>query len=316
MNIFDILVVQPIFNILLIIYSVIGDFGISIIVFTILVRLALWPLIKKQLHQTKLMRKVQPELKKIKKQTKGNKQLEAQMMMELYRERGVKPFSSIGVLIIQLPIFIAIYIVITIITNQRGQIDKYLYDFTKNIPSLQDIITTQSFNETLLGFMDLTKTVFSDGTFHVAIFLLAVIAAILQYIQTKQIMPSSDSQKKLRDILKEASEGKQADQSEIATVMSTKLALFMPLLLLVFAFYLPAAVVLYYATSSAVAIIQQHFALKQDEEEMLEIADETTERKGKNNTTVRIIKAKEATVVNNKQSSKPSRKTKKQRKRR
>lgn len=313
MNIFDILIVQPIFNTLLIIYSVIGDFGLSIILFTILVRLALWPLIKKQLHQTKLMRKVQPELKKIKKQTKGNKQLEAQMMMELYRERGIKPFSSIGILIIQLPIFIAIYIVINIITNERDQIEKFLYDFTKNLPSLQDILSNQAFNETLFNILDLTKTVFSDGTFHPSLFLLAVIAAVLQYIQTKQIMPSSDSQKKLRDILKEASEGKQADQSEIATVMSTKMALFMPLFLLVFAFYLPSAVVLYYATSSFVAIIQQYFALKQDEEEMLEIADKPLERKGKNNTTIRVKKAQEAKTT---KEQKPSKKAKKQRKRR
>ncbi len=94
MDIFNILVVQPIFNALLLIYAFIGDFGLSIILFTILVRLALWPLIKKQLHQTKLMRKVQPDLKKIKARTKGNKQLEAQLMMELYREKGIKPFSK------------------------------------------------------------------------------------------------------------------------------------------------------------------------------------------------------------------------------
>ena len=140
MDIFNVLIVQPIFNALLIIYGVVGDFGLSIIIFTILVRLLLWPLIKKQLHQTKLMRKVQPELKKIKARTKGDKQLEAKLMMELYRERGIKPFSSIGVLIIQLPIFIGIYQVITIITQHKDQIESHLNEFTKQMPNVAEVL--------------------------------------------------------------------------------------------------------------------------------------------------------------------------------
>ena len=50
MSFFDTVIVQPIFNLLMLIYSLIPDFGISIIIFTILVRLLLWPLVKKQLH--------------------------------------------------------------------------------------------------------------------------------------------------------------------------------------------------------------------------------------------------------------------------
>ena len=62
MNIFDLLIVQPIFNLLIGLYSIIpgGDFGVSLIIFTVLVRFALYPLIKKQLHQTQAMKKLQP----------------------------------------------------------------------------------------------------------------------------------------------------------------------------------------------------------------------------------------------------------------
>jgi YidC/Oxa1 family membrane protein insertase len=310
-NIFDVFIINPIFNALLFLYGYIGDFGLSIIIFTIIIRLALWPLIKKQLHQTKLMRKVQPELKRIKKQTKGNRQLEAQMMMELYREKGIKPFSSIGVLLIQLPIFIAIYQVINIITNHQDQIEKHLYGFIKDIPRVNDAIVagSQQFSEKLFGVLDLTQTVFSNQQFHIALFILAIITAVLQYIQTKQLMPDQKSQKKLRDILKEASTGKEADQSEIMSSMSNSMALFMPFMLFAFALYLPGAVVLYYAASSFIAIIQQHFALKQDEEEMTEIADEEkpTERKGKNGTVVRIKKAQNAKIISKKKIKKRSR---------
>ena len=68
MNIFELLVIQPVFNLLIGLYSIIpgGDFGISLIIFTIIIRFMLYPLVKKQLHQTKAMKKLQPELKKIK----------------------------------------------------------------------------------------------------------------------------------------------------------------------------------------------------------------------------------------------------------
>ena len=302
MSIFDVIIVQPIFNALLFIYSIVGDFGVSIILFTIIIRMLMWPLINRQLHQTKLMRKIQPELKKIKKQTKGNRQLETQMMMELYRERGVKPFSSIAMLLVQLPIFIGIYVVINTITNHRDQIDKYFYEAVKNLPSVQDIVASNhQFDETFLGVIDLTQTVFSNGTFHFSIFILAALAGIFQYIQTKQIMPKSGEQKRLRDILKDASSGKEADQAEITAAMSNKMALLMPLMLFAFSFYLPAAVVLYYATSSLVAIGQQYLALKEDEEELIELANEVVkqprERQGKNGTVVRIKTAKEAKIT-------------------
>jgi YidC/Oxa1 family membrane protein insertase len=101
---FNTIVVQPIFNLLFVIYSLIpgGDFGLALIIFTILVRLAMWPLVKKQLHQVKAMRKLQPELVKIKKETKGDKRLESMRMMELYKKHDVSPFRSIGILLIQL----------------------------------------------------------------------------------------------------------------------------------------------------------------------------------------------------------------------
>ncbi len=306
MNIFDVIVVQPIFNALLIIYGLLPghDFGISIIIFTILVRLALWPLIKKQLHQTKLMRKVQPELKKIKARTKGNKQLEAQLMMELYRERGIKPFSSIGILIIQLPIFIALFQVINIITVHRDQISKHVYDGIKSLDSVNQLITDPKVAENFLGFIDLTRGALQGGKLYIPLIILAIVAGVFQYIQTRQLMPTTSSKKKLKDILKESADGKEVDQAEMTAIMSNRMALFMPLLLFIFALYLPGAVVLYYAVSSIVAVIQQHFVLNRDSEEMMEIVDEKPREKTV--TSKRIIKAKKAKAS-------PSKKTKKRR---
>src|ERR1700759_3390013 len=110
-NIFTTVIIQPIFNLLVIIYALIPghNFGLAIIIFTIIVRLLMWPLVKKQIRQAKSMRELQPELKKIKVAAKGDKQKESAMTMELYKERGVNPFASLGIVIVQLPIIIGLY---------------------------------------------------------------------------------------------------------------------------------------------------------------------------------------------------------------
>ena len=116
-NLIDILVVRPIVNILFIIFNLVGDFGLAIIIFTIIVKLAMLPLTKRQLHQTKLMRNIQPELAQIKKNCNGNRQLESLQTMDLYKRYNVKPFDSVLTLLIQLPIFIAIFSAIRVIAT-------------------------------------------------------------------------------------------------------------------------------------------------------------------------------------------------------
>ncbi len=302
MNIFEVVVVQPIFNLLIGLYSLIpgGDFGVALILFTILIRFALLPLVKRQLHQVSAMRKLQPELTKIKKNAKGNKQQESVQMMDLYKRNGVNPFRSIGILLIQLPIFIALYQVIQIFTLHRDQIAKLTYDFIENIGPIKVLIENpEQFNEKLLGFVDLTKTALnSSGASLFFLVLLAVIAAATQYIMSKQTMPQQTSTKRIRDIMTEAADGKQADQGEMNAVVMGKMMKVLPFFMLFVMISLPGALALYYATSNIVAVIQQHFILKQDVEEMETIADEPLPTAGKKATAKARAKiAKEATIT-------------------
>jgi YidC/Oxa1 family membrane protein insertase len=281
-NIFDILIVQPIFNLLIGLYSIIpgGDFGVSLIIFTILVRFALYPLVKKQLHQTKIMRKLQPQLAKIKKQAKGNKQLEGMQMLELYKKHGVSPFRSIGILLIQLPIFFALFYVIQIFTQHRDQIAKYTYDFLESSGPIKQLVENpDSFNEKLLGFVDLTKAAISQGHVDIFLIVLAVVAAVTQYIMSKQTLPQTESKKRLRDIMREASEGKQADQSEMNTLVMGKMMKVLPIFMFFIMISVPGALALYYAVSNIVAVLQQGYLLKQDVEELEEVADEAPKEK-------------------------------------
>ena len=299
---FDTIVVQPIFNLLFGIYSLIpgGDFGIALVIFTILVRLLMWPLVKKQLHQVKAMRKLQPELVQIKKETKGDKRLESMRMMELYKKHDVSPFRSIGVLLIQLPIFIALYQVIQIFTSQRDQISRFTYDFLKDIGPIKDLIANPDhFNEKMLGFLDLSKQAITSNPLAVNIFVLvlAIGAAITQYIMSKQTTPQQTNNKRLRDIMNEAADGKQTGQGEMNAIMMNKMVKFLPIMMFFIMINLPGALVLYYTVSNLVAVVQQGRILKDDAEEMIEIADNATTQNKKATAKARAKQASEATIT-------------------
>ena len=245
------------------------------------------------------MRKLQPELEKIKKQTKGNRQMQGVMMMELYKRHGVSPFRSIGLLLIQLPIFIALYIVITVFTWNIDEVSRWTYNFLENIGPIKNIIDNPgSFNETFLGFIDLTDHAISSDGINIILVGLAILAAIGQFIQSKQTMPQSSNSKRLRDILKDASSGKEADQSEINTAIMNKMIYFLPFIMLVIMLTLPGAIALYYAATTIVAVIQQHFILRQDEEELEDIASEHPATGVKTKTPSAKTRAKSAKEAN------------------
>lgn len=303
MNIFDTLIVQPIFNLLLGIYSLIPgrDFGVALIIFTILVRFAMWPLVKKQLHQVKAMQKLQPELLKIKNATKGDKRAESLQMMELYKKHDVSPFRSIGILFIQLPIFIALFTVIQFFTIHRDKINAFTYGFLKNFGPIKEIISNPDhFNNKMLGFLDLTKQAITSNPFNINFILLvlAIIAVVTQYIMSKQTMPQKKSKRKLRDIMAEAANGKQADQSEMNAVVMGKMTKFLPIMMFFIMINLPGALALYYTVSNLVAVLQQRSILQKDAAEMIEIADEMPTTPGKKATAkARAKVATEATIT-------------------
>lgn len=300
MNIFDLFIIQPIFNLLTVLYGVIpgGDFGVAVILFTIIVRFALYPLTKSQLHQTKAMRKLQPELARIKKQAKGNRQLESMQMIELYKKHGVNPFRSILILLIQLPIFIALYHVIQIFTLHRDQLAKYTYDAIEKIPSIQHLIQhPNQFNEKFLGIVDLSAPAFSNHGVDILLVLLAVVAAATQYIMSKQTMPQQESKKRLRDVMAEAAEGKQADQSEMNAIVMGKMMKFLPIMMFFIMVSIPGAIALYYGVSNIVAVMQQTYLLRKDVDELEEIAEEPAQPTKKATTKAREKAAKEANIV-------------------
>jgi YidC/Oxa1 family membrane protein insertase len=94
------------------IYGVIGNFGLSIIVLTVLIRLVLLPLGIKQISSMQHMQAIQPQIKALQKKYKGNKQKVQEETMKLYREAGVNPLGGCLPLLLQFPILIAMYSVL------------------------------------------------------------------------------------------------------------------------------------------------------------------------------------------------------------
>ena len=291
-------IVQPIFNLLMGIYSLIPDFGVSIVIFTIIVRFALWPLAKKQLHQAKAMRKMQPELKKLQAKYKNNKQAQSMAMLDLYKKYNIGPFRSIAVLLIQLPILIGVYRVVQIFVMHREELGKFTYDIMEQLPTVGNLVQhPDQFNQNFLGIMDLTKHAVSPQGVAIGSVAFAALAAVLQYLLSKQTAPQSDSGKRLRDVLAEAEQGKEADQAEVNAIVMRKMMKFMPIFLFFIMINLPGALALYMTTSNAVAYIQNKMILRQDGDELEKIASEKQQKNAKKSPKQRAANAKEANVT-------------------
>ena len=86
-----------------------GSYGLAIILLTVIIKIALYPLTAKQLNSMKVMQKIQPELKKLQKKYKDSPQILQQKMMELYQKEGVNPLAGCLPLLIQMPILMAMY---------------------------------------------------------------------------------------------------------------------------------------------------------------------------------------------------------------
>lgn len=321
-NLIDMIIVRPIVNILFVIFNLVHDFGLAIIIFTLIVKLCMWPLSKRQLNQSKLIRKLQPELTKIKKNCGGNKQLESLQTMDLYKRYNVKPFASILTLIVQLPIFIAIFSAIRVIATPlptdnlmnraydivaydgseiRTLEDKqkvYLEDLTNDNILPEDKVA-YDFHPQLFGVINLdvkASDVLTGKFSWSALFILfcAVMASVIQYWATKQQMPSgkSEKKKKFREILKEARDGKEIDDSDISSLTTGQMSVMMPLMMFVIMFNLNGALSFYYFLSNIITVIQQRIILNSIDDEIDDMTDKAVLKELKN--------IQEAEVVENK----------------
>jgi len=274
---FTTLIVRPIFNLLVLIYAFLPghNFGLAIIIFTILIRLLMWPLVKKQLHQAKAMRELQPEIKRIKQEAKGNRQKESLLLMELYKEREINPFASLGLVILQIPIFIGLYSGIRRIVVNPHELVTFSYPWIQHLSWLKTLaLNSHRFDGSLFGIVDLTRTaLIKTGGVYWPAMIIVIGSALAQYFQSKQLLPTPKDSRGLRKILKDASSGRQADQGEVNAAVGRSTRYFLPFMIFLITVRIAAALSLYWLVSGAVAYIQQAKVLGKDETEMEAVAD-------------------------------------------
>ena len=212
---------RPILNILVYFYETIAgrDFGVAIILVTLLIRLILYPLFHKSAKHQMALQRLQPKIKKIQETHKDNKEKQGQALMDLYKEHGVSPFSGILLLIVQIPILIALYQIVRsgLGTTALSQ----LYSF---------IAAPNNINNTFLGLINLSNKNI----------VLVVLAAIAQYFQAKLAIYKT----------------KGAAPSQ-AQKMASQMVFIGPIITIFIFYNFPAAVGLYWLASSVFSVFQQ-----------------------------------------------------------
>ncbi|RMD51946.1 protein translocase component YidC [Candidatus Parcubacteria bacterium] len=229
MNIFFTFLYQPIYNLLVLFYDILpfNDLGVAIILLTILIKGLLFPLTFKTLKVQRDMQAIQPKIAAIREQYKNDKEQQARELMKIYQENNVNPLASCLPLLIQLPIFIALFRVLQAgLHTVNGDI---LYGFIPN-PGTMNIM--------FAGIIDLTAISVP----------LAILAAIAQYLQVKR----TAMQKPAPEVA-----GKPGTKDEeLAANMNKTMMYFMPLLtLMIGTTSLPAGVMLYWLTTTILTII-------------------------------------------------------------
>lgn len=269
---FTTLIVQPIFNLLVFIYAILPghNFGLSLIIFTIIIRLLLWPIVKRQIRHTQSMQSVQPEIKKIKQATKGDRQKEQLMTMELYKERGINIFATFPVLIVQAVILIGLYLGLRRVISNPHAIISFAYPGLQHLSWMRELShNIHLFDNSLFGAINLNRSALGHGGgIYLPGMVIVIGSAVSQYFQSKQMLPKKSDRRSLRAILKEAGSGKQADQAEVNAAVGQSTVYLIPFMIFIFTVGLPCAFSLYWFTGGIVAYIQQGVALRRGEAEM------------------------------------------------
>ncbi|MFO0718599.1 MAG: YidC/Oxa1 family membrane protein insertase [Candidatus Paceibacterota bacterium] len=232
-GIYTTLIYQPLYNGLVLLIDTIpwADAGVVVIIFTIIVKLFLFPLSKKAVKTQIQMKAIEPELAALKERYKNDKQELARKQMDLYKERGIRPFVSVLLIFIQIPIIIALYRVFLHSGLPKINTD-LLYSFI-HVPDFVSMI--------FLNFIDISQKSPS----------LALLVGITTFLQSKIVMPNKPKNSNL--------DGKISIKEEFAKNMHLQMRYFLPVILTFVAFGFPAVVSLYWVTSNLFTIGQELF---------------------------------------------------------
>jgi len=221
-QLYNVVLFQPLLNLLVWLYNLVGDVGIAIIIVTILIRIILVPLSFKSMKSQQALQELQPKMDEIKKKYKDDKKKQSEELMKFYKENKVNPMSSCLPMLIQLPIIFALYRVFR--EGLANESMEYLYSFVA-VPATVDPM--------FLGLIDMaTPNLY-----------LAILAGIFQFFQSRMIFAKQKGKKQ---------------QPGMAGMIGKQMMYFMPIMTVFIAMSLPAGLALYWITTTLFAIGQQY----------------------------------------------------------
>ncbi|MCX6720043.1 MAG: YidC/Oxa1 family membrane protein insertase, partial [Candidatus Staskawiczbacteria bacterium] len=197
---------------------------------TIIIRVILFPISIKAVNSQRSLQKLQPKIQELQKRHKDDKEKQAKEILELYKIEKINPFSGLLLALIQLPILIALYRVFWSGLNPKELV--VLYSFVLNPGHI---------NSLFLHLIDLSKPNL----------IFAVLAGLVQYFQTKMLLPGKGLQS-----------GEKSKEGDFAQAMQSQMVYFFPVFTIIILISLPSALGLYWIASGLFSIGQQYIILK------------------------------------------------------
>jgi YidC/Oxa1 family membrane protein insertase len=227
-DIWNIVIVNPMLNSLIALSTMMGNnYGLAIIVLTIVVRFILFPLTLQQTKSMKSMQSLQPKIQELQKKFARNQQKLQQEMMKLYKEAGINPLGCMWPMLVQFPIWIALYqsIILALASTPEN-----LLTLSNHLYSWPQVTQAIPINEQFLWWQLSKPDQF---------FILAIIVGGTMWIQQKMVTaPPTDP--------------KQQSMNQITTLM-------MPLMFGMFTLSFPSGLAIYWAVSNIIGIVMQYF---------------------------------------------------------
>lgn len=222
---FNKILYQPLFNALILLYQYLPghDFGVAVIVLTLIIRFLLYPFTSKSIKSQKALSDIQPKIKEIQNKYKDNKEKQAKAMMELYQKEQINPFSGCLPLLVQLPILIGLFRVFW--RGFGSEQMAYLYSF---------VSAPASIDQSFLGLVNLSQPNP----------VLAILAGLFQFLQTKTISSNQKAGQK---------------KSGFGAMFQKQMLYFFPAFTVLIVWRLPSAIALYWIISTSFMVGQQFF---------------------------------------------------------
>lgn len=240
-DLFNHIFTYPIFNVLMLLYHVFGDFGLSIIVMTVIIRLVLFPLTLAQLRSMKATQAIQPQVQELNKKYEKDVRAKQEALTALYKETGVNPLAGCLPLLVQLPVLYGLFYALngvlknpTLHNAMHTGINDLIYPFLPHFQHLPDT--------------SLRWFTFLNPAWHISLgqpdptHILPVLAGLATFIQLRMSQPRST-----------------AGSKDMMSQQQQLMQFIMPVFTAFIAWGFAAGLALYWTTTSVFSIVQQFF---------------------------------------------------------